>query len=92
MKKPALKTSFCILLLIVLFLMLIALLVWDHLWNKVIFGCASALYLFVSLHKFIIIVLKDHHKQSLVCGWWRYATILCFGGYLALFLEERFGS
>lgn len=92
MKNANPKMSFFILLSVVLLLILISLFVWNHIWNKVIFGCVSAVYLLISLHKFHIIVLKDNHKQSLICGLWRYATVLCFGGYIALLAEELFGA
>ena len=91
MKKNNPVNFFWILLCIVLFLILISLFVWDNTWNKVIFGSVSAVYLFVSLHKFDIVVLKDKNKQSLVSGCWRYATCLCFLGYIALFFEECLG-
>lgn len=87
MKKNS-TNSFWILLCIVLILILISLFVWNNLRNKVIFGIVSAVYLFVSLHKFDIIVLKDKNKQSLISGCWSYATCLCFLGYVALFFEE----
>ena len=87
MKKNS-TNSFWILLCIVLILILISLFVWNNIWNKVIFGIVSAVYLFVSLHKFDIIVLKDKNKQLLVSGCWPYATCLCFLGYVALFFEE----
>ena len=91
MKKNNPANSFWLLLCIVSTLLLISLFVWDNIWNKVIFGSVSAVYLFVSLHKFDIIVLKDKYKQSLVSSCWRYATCLCFLGYIALFFEEFLG-
>ena len=91
MKKNNSANSFWILLCIVLILILISLFVWDNIWNKVIFGSVSAVYLFVSLHKFDIIVLKDKNKQLLVSGCWSYSTCLCFLGYVALFFEEFLG-
>ena len=91
MKKNNSVNSFGMLLCVVLILILISLFVWDNIWNKVIFGSVSAVYLFVSLHKFNIIVLKDKNKQLLVSSCWYYATCLFLLGYVALFFEEFSG-
>ena len=91
MKKSNSTNFFWILLSIVLILILVSLFVWDNIWNKVIFGSVSVVYLIVSLHKFDLVVLKDKNKQLLVTNCWRYATYLCFLGYIALFLEEILG-
>lgn len=91
MKKNNSANSFWILLFIVLILILISIFVWDNIWNKAIFGSVSVVYLFISLHRFDIIVLKDKNKQFLISSCWCYATYLCFLGYIALFFEEFLG-
>ena len=91
MKKNSSSKYFWILLCIILILILISLFTWNHTLNKVIFCCVSAVYPFISLHKFNIIVLKNKDKQLLISGCWSYATCLCFLGYIALLFEEFLG-
>lgn len=88
MKQFDSKKTYIIFLAIVLLQNIVSLLFWSDILNKAVYLMASSIFLLISLHKYEFIVLKNKHKQSLVCRCWNYSLILCMIGYILLFIEE----
>ncbi len=88
MKQFDSKKTYIIFLAIVLLQNIVSFFFWSDTLNKVVYLIASAIFLLISLHKYEFIVLKNKHKQSLVCGCWNSSLMLCIIGYILLFIEE----
>lgn len=76
MKQLDSKKSYIIFLSIVILQNIVSFLFWSDLLNKVIYLITSFIFLFISLHKYGFIVLKNKDKQYLVCGCWNYSLAL----------------
>jgi len=88
MKQFDSKKAYIIFLAIVLLQNIVSLFFWSDTLNKVVYLMASSIFLLISLHKYELVVLKNEHKQSLVCRCWSYSLTLCIIGYILLFIEE----
>ena len=75
-------------LCIVVAVILVSLLFWQDIANKLIFVIAATLHLLVSLHKYGIIVLRDINKQYLICTCWYFSATIFYAGFIMISLVE----